>query len=291
MPEFKQILPNEDKYGSELALRLIGFDREGMPCSFGTAFVLRPHLLVTARHVIEEFVKRAKPNGAPGHFKFTFWSVQIEWKAEQAQYNIWQVVKVYISPHTDICLLHIRAENNTAEEYTSWKATKVTLEPPSVGEEVIGYGFYSTSFEGTRIHPNKRIDQLIVNDQISMSIGHVKQIHMQGRDAVMLPFPCFEVDCRFEPGMSGGIIVNSDSELIGIICSSMILGEEHFSHVAMLWPIMGIMVDFGHKGRQPWGIGPLSKLADYGIWRPRGWERVRVEEQPDTPITKVTYIG
>jgi len=290
LSEFKGVNPG-DKYFSELMLRLVGFDKEGVPCSFGTAFVLRSYLLVTARHVVEEFLKRATPDDSPYEFSFTFWAIQIEWRGEEHRYNIWQVVNIYFSAHSDICLLHVGAYNDTAAEYPNWKCFPVSLDPPSVGEKVIGFGFHATCLDGSRVRRNGGCEHLELNDQASKSVGHVKQIYMLGRDSAMLPFPCFEVDCRFDPGMSGGLVINSTSELIGVICSSMIVEKENFSHVAMIWPVMAILVDFRHDGPPPNGRQPLSKLVDYGIWRPRGWERVIVEMQPNTSIPKVTYLG
>jgi hypothetical protein len=33
----------------------------------------------------------------------------------------------------------------------------------------------------------------------------------------MLPFPCFEIEARFDPGMSGGMVIDQAGALCGLI--------------------------------------------------------------------------
>ena len=150
MPNFDDV-NKEDKLFSEIALRLVGFGEDGIPFSFGTAFVLQPFLLVTARHVVEEFISRSKPTRKNNQFELTFWAIQIEWINGEHNYNIWQVVNAYFSPYSDICLLHVGAYNDTAINYQAWKVTPVCLTPPNVGEEVIAFGYHATKFRAVRL--------------------------------------------------------------------------------------------------------------------------------------------
>lgn len=280
---FKEV-NKEDKFFSEIAIRLIGYGDDGVPYSFGTAFVLRPSLLVTARHVLEEFIKRSKKTEDSNELELTFWAIQIEWIGEQFNYNIWQVVKSYSSLHSDLALLHIVPYNDTAGKYKHWKILPVTLEPPEIGEQVIGFGFHNMSFEGSVILESGKLEHLNMNSNSSSSRGNVSAVFMEKRDAVMLPFPCFEVDARFDPGMSGGLVINSTSEICGIICSSIPVENVHISYVALLWPIMAVNIDFGNSGIIK-GIHPLFKLCQIGRWQPKGWNRIVL----DSPYT-VRYL-
>lgn len=49
-------------------------------------------------------------------------------------------------------------------------------------------------------------------------MGTIRQVYPFGRDAVMLAFPCFEIEARFDPGMSGGLVVDESGRLCGLIC-------------------------------------------------------------------------
>jgi len=284
---FREV-PKSDKLFSEIALRLVGMDGKGEAFSFGTAFVLLPHLLVTARHVIEEFIRRGnrKPNSP--EVALTFWAIQIAWKVNEHEYNIWEVTHTFISPHSDIAILKVRAYNDTAAAYTQWKTTQVNLEMPKVGESIIGFGFHSTSFAGSRFNPEGGLEHLELNDKAFSSRGAVKAVYPVRRDSCMLPFPCFEVDARFDHGMSGGLVINSQSELFGIICCGM---NTDYSHAAMLWPMMGIVVDFDTFRTSPIeGCQPLLEFARLGFWKPRGWQKIRLTS-PQDGLPAVTYLA
>ena len=206
MPSFSGV-NKDDKLFTEMAIRLVGIGEDGVPFSFGTAFVIRPYLLVTAKHVLEEFIAKSQPTDQNGVLSLTFWAMQIEWADGEHNYNIWQVVNAYMSPYSDICLLHVGAYNDTAANYKLWKTVPVSLVPPGIGDEVIGFGFHATKFEGSIIE-NGVLKHLEFNDTSSKSIGHVKEVYMQKRDSAMLPFPCFEVDCLFEGGAKPLVIHN-----------------------------------------------------------------------------------
>lgn len=288
MPEFTEI-NKSDALFTELALRLVGFDNKGVPFSFGTAFVIQPYLLVTAKHVVEEFMLKGKSTGNENEFKLTFWAIQVEWVNAEHNYNIWQVVNAYFSPHSDICLLHVGAYNDTAAKYKEWKVLPVSLEPPEVGEKITGFGFHATKFKGSVVSESGDLKHLELNDTSSRSIGYVKQVHMHKRDSVMLPFPCIEVDCRFDPGMSGGLVINSNSELCGVVCSSMPVDDMHYSHVALIWPIVAIEIDFGISNSEVKGVHRLLKLIEVGKWKPRGWENVKIEYLNGQSFPQVSY--
>lgn len=290
MPKFSAV-NKEDRLFTEMALRLVGFGRDGIPFSFGTAFVIRPYLLVTARHVVEEFISNSHLTEKNNELEITFWAIQIEWVAGEHGCNIWQVVNAYMSPHSDLCLLHLSAYNDTASKYQQWKTVPVSLIPPRIGEEVTAFGFHATKFNGSKFSEMGALEHLELNDTASRSVGNVKEIYMLRRDSVMLPFPCFEVDSQYEPGMSGGLVINSNGELCGIVCSSMPLDDGYCSHVAQIWPVLGIEVDFGGDSTELSGVFPLSKLVETGRWNPKGWENVQVEYIEGQRYPRVTFHG
>jgi hypothetical protein len=85
----------------------------------------------------------------------------------------------------------------------------------------------------------------------------------------MLPFPCFEIEARFDPGMSGGLVIDEAGAVCGLICASLQHSDVNappISYVASLWPMLktGISVDRGD--RYPRGTSyPLIDLAIDGL--------------------------
>ena len=37
----------------------------------------------------------------------------------------------------------------------------------------------------------------------------------------MLAFPCYEINARFDPGMSGGLVVDELGAVCGLVCSTL----------------------------------------------------------------------
>ena len=167
-----------------------------------------------------------------------------------------------------------------------------TLITPQVGDQVIGFGLHSINFEGSHVGSEGKVEHIELNDKAASSQGVVRAVHPLYRDVSMLNFPCFEVDAQFEPGMSGGLVINAHSQVCGIVCSSMPATDEHpspSSYVAMLWPMMAMKLDFSLFGKSPIsGIQYVLELARHGIFTPEGWERVVIEENPSGPGCKVS---
>lgn len=66
---------------------------------------------------------------------------------------------------------------------------------------------------------------IVLNDVPTTSIGKVGQIFAERRDSSMLTFPCFEVYARFAQGMSGGLVIDEDGALCGLVCAGSVMGR------------------------------------------------------------------
>lgn len=294
MANFRPV-PADDHLFSELVVRLIAIDKGGALYSFGTAFIFQPYLALTAKHVIEEFFKLDPRIYRGEAVDFNFWAVQIIWEGPEHSYVIWEVRGISFSGHSDLAVLKLNPYCVNAGKYTErnvWKLIPCTLNAPQIGDTVIGFGVHSIRFDGSRVNSEGKVEHIELNDKTSSSRGVVKAVYLSYRDVSMLPFPCFEVDAQFEPGMSGGLVINTRSQVCGIVCSSMPATEEHLSpssHVAMLWPLMAVKLDFSLFGKSPIsGTQYLLELARHGLFTPEGWERVVIEENPNGPGCKVS---
>jgi hypothetical protein len=287
-PKFSSL--RDDKLVSEFLFRLIGIDETGNISSFGTAFAFLPYLLITAKHVLDEFAK-SHGGWSEGEVRLTFWAVQIEWKNGEHNYNVWLVTHAFSGTNGDIALLKISPLNDKATAYNAWKLTKVNLKIPKVGDEITGFGFHKTTFEGSRVTAGGVIEHIEMNSETSAAHGRVLEVYPAKRDAVMLPFSAARVNARFEPGMSGGPVINRRSELCGIVCSSMPIDDEHESYMTLLWPIVGIPFDFDTYDSSPVkGYKPLFELIKMGAWSPKGAARVEMVWDEVKKQSLVKYV-
>lgn len=291
MADFRPVRP-DDHHFSELVVRLIAIDQNGCIHSFGTAFIFLPYLALTAKHVIEEFFKLDPCIYRDKKVSFDFWAIQVAWEGSEHKYVVWEVKFVSLSGYSDLAVLKLHPYCENAAKYTMWKTVQCTLIPPKVGDSIIGFGMHRMSFEGSRVNAEGKVEHIEMKDEASSSHGIVRAVYSQYRDLSMLSFPCFEVDAQFEPGMSGGMVINSRSKVCGIVCSSMPATEEHptpSSYVAMLWPLMAMKIDFSLFRTAPVsGEQYILELARHGVFAPEGWERVLIEENPSGPGCKVS---
>jgi hypothetical protein len=106
-------------------------------------------------------------------------------------------------------------------------------------------------------------------DRPTTSIGTVARIHPTGRDRVMLPFPCFEIEARFDAGMSGGLVVDQSGVLCGVMCTGFQLEQAAtapVSYAASLGPMLTTVISIDRGDRYPRGVHyPMIELAIDGL--------------------------
>lgn len=294
MPEFRPVNP-EDRLIYELMPILIGIGPQGDLLCYGSCFIAWPHMAITAKHVIDELLKQDPGIVAGKPCKYEYWIAQVKWNGDEHDYVIWTIGSIATSPHSDIAIIWLRAFDRNASQYKEWKTVPVTFDPPPIGATVRAFGLHNVRFDGSRMNSEGKFEHIEVKCDRSTSTGTVKQHYWGGRDRGMYNFPCFEVDARFEHGMSGGLVITEDSVVCGIVCGSLpatLPDEEHISYVSMLWPMMAIPVD---SRLIPSGVEAaryrLQDLSAKGIFTPTGWDRVLIEDAIDAggPLT-IRYL-
>jgi hypothetical protein len=94
----------------------------------------------------------------------------------------------------------------------------MNLAPPEIGDKTVGFGFHSS--DASRIVMSEEGTRNIEREgKGSVTIGYVQEVHQIKRDSTRLTFPFYQVNARFDGGMSGGPVLNNDGELCGVICS------------------------------------------------------------------------
>lgn len=292
--DFRPISPN-DRLIYELMPILIGIGPDEDLLCYGSCFIALPHMAITAKHVVEELLKQDPGIAAGREAKYEYWVVQVKWESNEHSYVVWTIDSIALSAHSDIAIIWLKALNENADRYKEWKAVPVTFDPPPVGATVKAFGLHNVRFNGSRVNADGKFEHVELNFDRSVSTGVVRQQYWGGRDKGMYNFPCFEVDAKFEHGMSGGLVITDDSRVCGIVCgslSAMSTDEPHVSYVTMLWPMMAISVDPRLvPGSDKAGRYHLQHLSAKGIFTPTGWERVLILDELDRggPMT-IQYL-
>jgi V8-like Glu-specific endopeptidase len=273
-----RIVPSFNETGlasviTEVALAILGLKNKTFSPS-GTAVVIAPYLAMTARHVIEGHWRDFEigpliHSKSTGGFSLQCFQVL---KAGGSG-ALWDVTRLWLSPHTDIAYLRLQPASKTAQTHR-WRGVRLNLLPPRVGERVSAFGYAASS-----VTLDQRRDELLWKDSPSTSRGEVIEIHEKFRDTGFMKFPCFRVNARFDPGMSGGPVFNKSGLVCGVICSSLPPTEsdgEHVSYCASLWPGMATVIDMDRQGFELGMQYPVLDLAKDGFLKAEGWEHVRL---------------
>jgi hypothetical protein len=130
------------------------------------------------------------------------------------------------------------------------------------GAKVLAFGYRESQVEVTRRPEGANID---LHDKPTTSIGEVGQIFPEHRDRSTLTFPCFEIRARFDHGMSGGMVIDEDGALCGLVCSGFELDDPNdmpLSYAATLWPILTTVISIDRGEGHPRGVEyPMIDLA------------------------------
>jgi S1-C subfamily serine protease len=185
---------------------------------------------------------------------------------------MWLVGKTWYNSFSDIAVLQIL---NLTEQKHEDVGLKLNALPPQEGTTVSAFGYPSTNIEAVITHSEDI--SITFRVHAMTTTGPVLRVFENRRDSSMLNFPCFEINARFEPGMSGGPVFNESGELCGIICSAITptQGVAHIAYAASLWPILGIKIDLDMPGCTVKGPYGLFELGDVGVIAVRNWDVIK----------------
>src|SRR5260221_8087811 len=174
MPDFINSTYDQPIFNSVFSIG--GFTKDKFFVS-GTAVVIAPHLAITAKHVIEDLLKRILDldiyKGTQGVSNKTVDAfmdlVATQYCEKGNKVNIWRVQQVYVCIQTDIAFLYLIPFNEEAVNH-KWLSCKIDLNSPKIGETIYGFGFHSSTSEKSELG-----GKIILNwfDQPSTTIGNV----------------------------------------------------------------------------------------------------------------------
>ena len=243
----------------------------------------RSFLALAARHVIDDYCQSYDGVPLSGlHAAGTF-NLQAVIFLSGTTGEVWEVREICCvkeEAFTDIVVLRLSPLFQHQTNYC-WRKPRLQLAPPLVGTKVAAFGYHSTMTNLT-----EHAVEFSTNPYTSC--GEVIEVHASKRDNVMLPFPCFRVNSRFDHAMSGGPVFTESGRLCGLICCSLTTDPadpeiEHLSYVASLWPIVAICVSINRAGDYPQDtFYPLMELFRDGFLMADDAEKVSLTWDRDT---------
>jgi len=229
----------------------------------GTASLIGGYLALTARHVVEQALRLTTVNKVGDKHEVTGGQLQLLQVLPGSHYRFWNVAQLWVT-NSDIAILHLALDSASDLDLPiNWISLRVRATPPPTGQKVVAFGYRESVVRpSTGPSGGPHID---INDKPTTSAGYVGQIFEVRRDSGILNFPCFEVHAKFAHGMSGGIIVDEDGRLCGLICAGTEFDDPAIpplSYAATLWPFLTTTISGDRGDKYPRGVRyPAIDLA------------------------------
>lgn len=265
--------------------------RHGDFAPIGTGFIVGGDgLMMTASHVVLEAAAAAglnvrdEPQHLTGAELYALYVSDEKHGPNNQHYvgGLWPIQKAWCDRSLDIgwCWLQ-RAERG--ERPMLFSRMRLSPALPQVGDEITAFGYHGMS-KPTQVGPDGKA-LLQYNQKGSFTTGRITEIHPERRDSSMLTFPCFRTDARFDPGMSGGPVLNKEGSVCGVICSSFggaSADNDYISYASLVWPVVGTEIEVAPADDQPVRAIKIIELINSGYIATDGTEKqIRVESAPE----------
>ena len=186
----------------------------------GTATLVAPGIALGAEHVFREHIQAWRA----GDIAF-----QLAGKSSTGA-RTWMVSAITSVQHTDLAFISLQPLNFDAASSTIHQVS-LSLTTPAVGDTLTIFGV---------IPNNASYDRGTYADVFLYKfVGTVCEVFLNGRDRLVLPFPCLMADFPSEGAMSGSPVFGANGAQVGILSASMetALEEEPTpSYVSLLLP-------------------------------------------------------
>ncbi len=267
---------------TKIGLPLIAVNERREAFIWGSACLIAPWLGMTAAHVVHGYSRGIEGKEPPPGYSERKYELVTIVITDQGKTTLPLFVgRVWTNDASDIAVFEL-APGGPMNLDRVWEVPVLDLHPPRIGERVSAFGYPRSSVSATSEGAFE------ARTDATTSAGIVTAVHETRRDRGLLKYPCFEADARFDPGMSGGPVLNERGHVCGVIASGLSEGDEgtdHRSAAWSLWPMMGLMVNFDWKDRHPTG-GHFSmhEFAEAKM-DTRGLEDVSVSANSDGTAT------
>ncbi len=159
--------------------------------------------------------------------------------------RLWGVKHIKTISSADLCVLELKLMSKV-ETNDSFFLPPISTSTPSVGDKLMIIGFVPDKTKYP-INRNKRNSGFAAKGDLRASFGSVTEVFQRGRDQLMLPGPCIQIDCFAKSGVSGGGVFNHEGSLIGVLSSSF--DEEGPAFVSSIIPALTRQIFEGWPGQ------------------------------------------
>lgn len=208
-------------------LTVHGFDN-GVAHVLGSAVMVGEGIAIGASHVFQEYAQRFGPAMLAERCYLAGF--------RKGQLQLWKVQQVLAESSTDVAILTLAlcGAQTSPIHVSTWD---ISMRFPSVGDGLLVVG-YSADNEGAFLPAGDNV--ITIHGTMRSSAGQVTAIYPEGRDRLLLPFPCFEFVADVRGGMSGGPVFNDRGHLVGVVSTSLLdeQGNDHRCWAASLAPVM-----------------------------------------------------
>ncbi|HTF16634.1 MAG TPA: trypsin-like peptidase domain-containing protein [Chryseolinea sp.] len=260
-----------------VTVRIVAMDKDFQNVvASGTGVVVAQNLVLTAKHVFEDFavkfgIGKINSAGVAETDDFNIWVMFMSNHPGQL-YHVYEVAQIHLNPYSDLALFHLNSFDKAGKNHRYF-SSPLSLVIPSIGERVTAFGYPKSKVVVRR--DEQGTSHIEINDEPSISVGEIKDVHPEKRDNFSITFPSALTNARMDGGMSGGPVFNDEGMLIGLVCRGydLVDDEEPISYIALLWPLMATIVEL--KGERI----PLYKLAEDGIVKTEGLEHIIIDDR------------
>ncbi len=230
----------------------------GMMHPVGTAFAIHPNgLLITAAHVIEHAASFGNPDYEL-HVLYVSAARRVNAQKNNEAPPIFggllPIVIASTSQAHDIALCSCSPPRNIETgQPLELRVMNLQALPPKVGEHISAIGYHSMTATPIK-------DSILYDQKTAISTATVIEKFDLSRDKSAANYPCFHVDARFDPGMSGGPIMGENGSVCGIVSRGMF---HDLSLGASIWPAFGLKA---HLQSETPTLYELAKRGDINVF-------------------------
>ncbi|MBN1777451.1 MAG: trypsin-like peptidase domain-containing protein [Clostridiales bacterium] len=264
----------------------------------GTAFCISSNgFLLTAKHVLKDLTDKKEREGVVknGVIDFTELNLYVLYCTNivlvEGQYfgGLLPITNITYSNESDIALLTI--DIPTIDDVRV-PLMQFTLSPgiPKLYQQTmaIGYSKKLVTFNGDLSR-----FQRTINNSLNASKGEIVEIYGNKRDSILLKFPCFRTNARYDHGMSGGPIISVNGGVIGIITMSLSTEdsqEPYYSHGVLLPPLLVMKAKYRESADSKIKEDYIYDMAQAGYFSiDDSLKQIRVTRNRDNRIIGISY--
>lgn len=216
--------------------------------TLGSAVLVAPGIAICAQHVVAEYEQALKA----GHCALICGGPALHGA------TLWIVAAVSNVPDSDLAVLYMTLASVMPPQ-NQFIVAHLTTRTPAIGELVALYGLPAHAKTSFPVDGSASIPV-----SARYTSGRVLEVHLDGRDKVMMPGPCFAVACSAFGGMSGGPVFDEDGFLIGIVSTSYD-GEDPIAYVSQLWPVFALRTYPVWPSQRPFPGLSFIELSKMGL--------------------------